>query len=130
MIVIDSSALIAIIYGEPEALAMMHILEEASSCVIGAPTLFESRMVAEGRSGTRAIADLAETVEVFQIDCRPWESHHATIAHEAFLRFGKGRNPASLNFGDCMAYALAKALDVPLLFKGKDFALTDIRSAL
>jgi len=109
---------------------MMEALESDPVRVIAAPTLFESKMVAQGRSGARAIGDLDEILDIFQIDCRPWEAVHATIAYDAFCRFGKGRNPANLNFGDCMAYALAKALDAPLLFKGNDFGLTDIQSAL
>lgn len=70
-------------------------------------------------------------IDTLRIEISAWTRQHADIAAEAFLRFGRGRgHAAKLNFGDCMAYALAKSLDAPLLFKGDDFALTDIRSAL
>ena len=87
-------------------------------------------MVAVGRKDVPG-RDMAEALLArFNIAVVPWTDDHAGIAADAFLRFGKGRHPANLNFGDCMAYALAKSLDAPLLFKGDDFSKTDVKSAL
>ena len=87
-------------------------------------------MVMGGRYGPDGIVELNLLIEANDIEVVSWTSELADAAAEAFLRFGKGRHPAKLNFGDCMAYALAKSLDAPLLYKGDDFARTDIRSAL
>lgn len=87
-------------------------------------------MIAEGRNGERGCRDLDELIEALGIRVVEFGERHIEAAREAFRRFGKGRHRAALNFGDCCAYGLAKTLDVPLLFKGNDFALTDIRSAV
>lgn len=87
-------------------------------------------MIAEERNGERGCRDLDELIEALGVKVVEFGGRHVEAAREAFRRFGKGRHRAALNFGDCCAYALAKTLDVPLLFKGDDFALTDIKSAL
>lgn len=87
-------------------------------------------MVMGGRYGRDGIDELNLLIEANGIEVISWTGELADAAAEAFLRFGKGLHPAKLNFGDCMAYALAKSLDAPLLYKGDDFAKTDIRSAL
>ncbi len=127
MIVVDTSVLIAILQDEPEASDFLTIISSGRS-VVGAPTQFETLLVAAKHPTGQA--DIGKLIASSSIECVPWTLQHATIAADAFLRFGKGRHKAALNFGDCMAYALAKSLDAPLLFKGNDFALTDIRSAL
>lgn len=99
--------------------------------LIGAPTLFEVRLVMGGRQQQEGIDDADSLLAQSGIETVAWTAELADLATDAFLRFGKGQgHPAQLNFGDCMAYAVAKSLDVPLLFKGDDFAKTDIRSAL
>ena len=87
-------------------------------------------MLAEGRNGERGCRDLDELVETLGLKVVEFGERHIEAARDGFRRFGKGRHRAGLNFGDCCAYALAKTLDVPLLFKGDDFPLTDIRRAL
>ncbi|WP_301750573.1 type II toxin-antitoxin system VapC family toxin [uncultured Erythrobacter sp.] len=131
MIVIDTSAIIAILHREPESDELGAALYAAQRRVIGAPTLFEMRQVMggrHGRAGTEVADDFLEDAGIETLD---WTAHMADLATDAFLRFGKGQgHPAQLNFGDCMAYAVAKALNAPLLFKGDDFVRTDIPSAL
>lgn len=131
MIAVDASALIAILYGEADGEALFdRLTREDAACITG-PTLLETRMVDHGRSKTTPGAELDRLLKAGNISCVDFTSKHAHLAHVAFLTYGKGSgHRAQLNFGDCMAYALAKALDAPLLFKGNDFSLTDIRSAL
>ncbi len=127
MIAVDTSALIAILQDEPEASEFLDILKTNDACVIGSPTQFEALLVAAKRPTGQA--DIRLLLTRAGVDTIDWTQEHANVAAEAFLRFGKGRHPAALNFGDCMAYAVAKSLDAPLLFKGDDFSQTDIRSA-
>ena len=87
-------------------------------------------MVQIGRQGADEEADVREFLAEFPITIVAWDEHLASFATDAFVRFGKGRHAAGLNFGDCMAYALAKSLGAPLLYKGKDFPQTDIESAI
>lgn len=131
MIVVDTSAIIAILFGEPEASALIEKLVVAERTLIGAPTLFELRMVMGGRQQQEGIEDADSLLTQAGIETVSWTEQMADIATDAFLRYGKGQgHPAQLNFGDCMAYAVAKAHHAPLLYVGEDFALTDIPSAL
>lgn len=131
MIVVDTSALIAIMFREPEADDFITALGRASRAILGAPTRFELHIVLSSKLSTAAPILSDELLSFHSIEVVGWEARFASIAQHAFDRFGKGRkHPAQLNFGDCMAYAVAKAFDAPLLFKGNDFAQTDIRSAL
>lgn len=131
MIVVDTSAIIAILFGEAGASALIERLMLPGRVLIGAPTLFEIRLVMGGRQQEEGIDDANSLLKKTGIETVPWTAELADLATDAFLRFGKGQgHPAQLNFGDCMAYAVAKSLDAPLLFKGDDFARTDIRSAL
>lgn len=130
MIALDTSALVAILTKEPEADAFAAVIRSADHVVIGLPTLFELHIVLAGRSGPKASAAAIETLMVPQIKQTAFDHRHGAAAVDAFVRFGKGRHPARLNFGDCMAYATAKVADCPLLYKGDDFGQTDIRSAL
>ncbi len=128
MIVVDTSALIAILKSEPESTAFSRAMNAADRLLIGAPTKFEFLMVATGAIADPGGSDDArEILSRLQVEVVSWTDHLADIATAAFVRFGKGRHPARLNFGDCMAYAVAKALHAPLLFKGDDFALTDVK---
>lgn len=130
MIVVDCSALLAIYLGEPEGPMFAQSMVSVDGPLIGAPNLVEASMIAEERNGERGCRDLDELIEALGVKVVEFGGRHVEAAREAFRRFGKGRHRAALNFGDCCAYALAKTLDVPLLFKGDDFALTDIKSAL
>lgn len=130
MIVVDTSALIAMLRDEPEAEALTHAIFDARVSVIAAPTALEFFMVAEGQR-TRFTSAPQDVFARSGVIVQPWTEQHLAIARDAFARYGKGRgHPAQLNFGDCMSYALAKSLDVPLLYKGDDFVQTDIRSVL
>ncbi|MCG5234927.1 type II toxin-antitoxin system VapC family toxin [Xanthobacter oligotrophicus] len=126
MIAIDTSVLIATFTNEPDADLYRPILAGAP-CLIGAPTLLETHLVLRGRSYPYALEALDLWLEEGDVTVMPHDLLQLRLAREAFDRFGKGRHPAGLNFGDCMAYAVAKAHDVPLLFKGDDFSRTDVR---
>jgi len=127
--VIDSSALIAIIAGEPEWRPLIAAITASSICLVGAPTMMETSMVVLGRHGEEKLQDLRDFCARSAIDVVPFGPEHVDLALDAFRRYGKGRHPAGLNFGDCFSYALAKAAGEPLLFKGDDFSQTDIKRA-
>ena len=127
MIVVDTSALYAILLDEAEAISFRDILAHSDRSVTSAPSLFELKLVLWRRYGQRHMIAADRLVASAEVEIVPFEPVHAELALTGLQRFG-GR-PARLNYGDCMSYALAKSLDVPLLYKGGDFALTDIRSA-
>jgi ribonuclease VapC len=127
--VVDSSAIFAIAFNELERPRFINLILESGRCVIGAPTLLECRIVALRRAGGDWNTVLHSVIEQFGLTVVPFDEEHLRLATDAFRQFGKGRNAASLNFGDCMAYAIAKARNEPLLFKGGDFRLTDIMAA-
>ncbi len=127
MIALDTSAVIAIVNREPEAHSYTRLLNNAGEVVVGAPTRFEMALVASNLNQSAGESIVAALIMRFGVTVLDWTDRHSEIAAAAHLRFGKGRHPAKLNFGDCMAYAVAKALDAPLLFKGHDFAQTDVR---
>ncbi len=128
--VIDTSALIALLRLEPEADAFAQAIEADPRRLISAVTKLEARMVALGRFGPAAAADLDALVATIAPIVVPFDDHHADIARDAFARYGKGRHKAALNFGDCAAYALAVAEAEPLLFKGTDFGATDVERVI
>ncbi len=128
--VIDSSALIAIMMGEPERRPFIEAITAADARLIGAPTMLEASMVVLSRTGEARLADLRDFCARGAVETVSFGSEHLDLAIDAFRRFGKGRHPAGLNFGDCFSYALARATGEPLLFKGGDFAKTDIRRAV
>ena len=130
MIVVDSSALIAILLDEEEKPSFAAAIVAADGARISAPNYFEASMVAEVRQGKAGCRDLDQLAAETGLEVVSFEAAHMEAARDAFRRYGKGRHKAGLNFGDCCAYALAKTLDAPLLFKGNDFALTDIKRAL
>lgn len=131
MIVVDSSALVAIILEEPEAYDMLVRLTKASARVVSVANAMEAHMVLSGRGVPDGPTMLDQLLSRHSIDLRPVDEAQLRFARATFDRFGKGRGHAArLNFGDCFAYALAKSLDAPLLYKGDDFAATDIVSAL
>jgi ribonuclease VapC len=128
--VIDSSALVAFLTREPQARAINDALADASVRRVAAPTWLETSMVlraARFSFGTSEIDGLRDSLQLEVVD---FTAEHASAALDAWYEFGKGRHPAALNFGDCMAYAVAKVAGEPLLYVGDDFAKTDIESAL
>lgn len=128
MIAVDSSALVAIVLGEPEAESLLTAMQ-AQPAILGAATLLEASIVVEARQGPDATRDLNLLVTGAIDEVVPFDAEQAAAALVAWRRFGRGRHPAGLNFGDCLAYACAQLRDVPLLFKGDDFARTDVPTA-
>lgn len=124
--VIDSSALIGILRNEPEAQEFERAIQRDAVRLVSAVTRLESGMVAAGRRGAAGAVDLGRLLTFIGATIVPFDERQADIARDAFLRYGKGRHKAGLNFGDCAAYALAIAEAEPLLFKGTDFAATDV----
>jgi ribonuclease VapC len=127
--VIDTSAIVAILLDEPDGDHFTAAIEQDEVRLMSAVGRVEVSMVIEGRGGAAGRALLEQLLRTFGVEIVAVTPTHADIAIEAFRRFGRGRHKAALNMGDCFSYALAKALDVPLLCKGDDFAQTDIRVA-
>jgi ribonuclease VapC len=131
MIVVDSSALLAVLLGEPEREAFKNIIATADRCVISAVNAHETATVLRIRHGRDAVDRFWQMLADNEIEIFPFDASQVRAAAAAFDRYGKGIDPtARLNLSDCAAYALAKTLDAPLLFKGEDFAATDIKPAL
>jgi ribonuclease VapC len=128
-VVIDTSALVAILADEPERDRFIEALAGSEDPVISAATLVEASIVMDVRIGGEGVADLDALLAAAGVRCIAVDLTQARLARDAFARFGRGRSPAALNYGDCFAYALARAIDQPLLFKGDDFAQTDIAPA-
>ena len=124
--VIDTSALVAILQNEPERRTFNEAIEAADTRSISTASLLETSIIIESRYGPDGVRDLDLLISKAQISLVSVDTDQTYIARHAFRQYGKGRHPAGLNFGDCFAYALAKALDEPLLFKGGDFTQTDI----
>lgn len=127
--VVDTSALLAVLFDEPEREAFIALLGGADDALISAATLLEASIVMQARTGDEGVADLDELLSAAAVRCVAVDQTQALLARTAFRRYGKGRAPAGLNFGDCFAFALATAMERPLLFKGDDFARTDVRPA-
>jgi ribonuclease VapC len=124
--VIDTSVLIALLNVEPESARLAVAIETDATRLISAATVVEAGMVIESRYGSVGGRELDLLMAKASLSIQAVTVEQAEMAREAWRRFGKGRHPASLNFGDCFSYALAKATGEPLLFKGDDFTLTDI----
>jgi len=127
LIVVDSSALLAIALDEPEKVAFAADIIGSIRPRIGAPNFSEASMVVETRRGEAGCRELDGLVESLELDIVAFDARHIAEARRAFRLYGKGRHRAALNFGDCLAYALARTLDMPLLVKGDDFSLTDLK---
>lgn len=123
--ILDSSAILAVLLAEPGAASLKVKLKE-SPARVGAPTLVETAIVLTGRYGWAALDDLGAFLRDLSVGVMPFEETHWLAACEAQRKFGKGRHPAALNFGDCLAYAIAKIAGEPLLCTGNDFPRTDI----
>lgn len=124
--VLDTSVLIAILRAEPESERLLNVLQGAEVLRISAASLLEAAILIRGRYGGDGEYRLDRLIRETPISVEAVTVHQVGIAREAFRRFGKGRHPAALNFGDCFSYALAVALGEPLLFVGNDFARTDV----
>jgi ribonuclease VapC len=124
--VIDTSALLAILQDEPERRTFNEAIEAAERRAVSTATFVETSIVIESRYGAAGLRDLDALISTAAIDLVSVDAEQAEVARSAFSRFGKGHHPAGLNFGDCFAYALAKVLAEPLLYKGHDFAQTDL----
>ncbi|MCV9939578.1 type II toxin-antitoxin system VapC family toxin [Boseaceae bacterium BT-24-1] len=129
-IVVDSSAIVAILLEEPEARSFLEQLSFSPRNICSAMSFVECVMVLSTRAPGLSLERFTQSLSDFAIDITPVDPAQASIAAQAFLRFGKGRHPAKLNLGDCFSYALAKSLNAPLLYKGEDFGRTDIVSAV
>lgn len=126
--VIDTSALIAILTREPDALSFAEAIERDPVRSISAGTLIECGIVVESRRGDAGGRDLDALLHRIKAEIVPVDESQASLAREAFRTYGKGRHAASLNFGDCFSYALAVSRGDTLLYKGNDFSYTDVRS--
>ena len=127
--IVDSSALLAVLYRESDADQFERLIA-TSECRMSVANALEVAIVLEGRGGVEAGQELDAFIESTGIELAPVTAQHFAAARRAWRRFGKGRHPAALNFGDCFAYALSDATGEPLLFKGGDFSQTDVRAAL
>jgi ribonuclease VapC len=129
--IIDTSALIAILRAEPDAAGFAEAIEAATSRRMSAANFLEAAVVIDSQRNPVVSRRFDELVGAAEIQIEPVTEVHARIAREAYRDFGKGSgHPAGLNFGDCFAYALAQDSGEPLLFKGNDFSQTDLKSAL
>jgi Uncharacterized protein conserved in bacteria len=127
--VIDTSALVAILADEPEREAFVVAIERDEVRLLSAASFLEAGIVIRTRYGSSGLIDLERLLQVAAVEVLPVDAEQARIALKAFEQYGKGRHPAALNYGDCFAYALAIASSEPLLFKGDDFSRTDVRVA-
>lgn len=128
--IIDTSVILAILGDEPERCLFNETIAQASERRMSVASFVEASIVLTNRYGYDGVRDFEWFLIKASVDLTPVDAHQARIAHLAFKQYGKGRHPARLNFGDCFPYALAKAYDDVLLFKGNDFNQTDIKQAL
>ncbi len=128
--ILDTSALVAVLFGEPEADAFTRLIHDADRCLISAGSFLELSIVIERQAGPEAARQCDMFFRRAGIIVEPFTVEQAHIARQAFHDFGKGRHRAGLNFGDCFAYALSKVTGEPLLFKGNDFKKTDVAGVM
>jgi ribonuclease VapC len=124
--IIDTSAILAILFNEDDAQVYAEAISRADSCRVSAATFVEAAIVVESQTKNNGSRQLDAFIRRAGITIEPVTEDQAHIARQAFTNFGKGQHPAGLNYGDCFSYALSKATREPLLFKGKDFAKTDL----
>jgi ribonuclease VapC len=127
--VLDTSALVAILSDEPGAAGLEAAVEGDPVRLLSAATYLETAIVIEARYGSAGGRELDLLLQAAGVDIVPVSREHAELARQAWRRFGRGRHAAGLNYGDCIAYALARLSDEPLLFVGQDFAQTDLPPA-
>ena len=127
--VLDTSAVLAGLLDEPERPRLERLLEEDPARLMSAATLVEAGMILESRHGEPGRQARDRMLDLYEVAIVAFDRDQAELARDAFRRFGRGRHPAALNYGDCFAYALAKATGEALLFKSDDFSRTDIVAA-
>ncbi|MDE2982261.1 MAG: type II toxin-antitoxin system VapC family toxin [Gemmatimonadota bacterium] len=127
--IVDSSAVLAILFDEPDARRHAAAIMGAHPCRMSVANVLEASIALERRGGEPAAQDLDTLLQRAEIELVPVTVEHLEEARRAWRRFGKGNHPAALNFGDCFAYALARTTGEPLLFKGNDFSRTDVDPA-
>ena len=127
--ILDTSALVAILFGEPEAEHFSRLILDADVCRISVVNHLELSIVLDRQARPEAARQAEAFMRAASIVVEPVTLHQGTLARQAFFDFGRGHHRAKLNFGDCFAYALAKAMDEPLLFKGNEFSKTDVSVA-
>ena len=127
--IIDTSAIVAILFSEEDAQIYAEAISRADTCRVSAATFVETAIVVESQTKNNGSRQLDAFIRQAGITIEPVTEEQAHIARQAFTDFGKGSHPAGLNYGDCFSYALSKAAREPLLFKGKDFAQTDLVAA-
>lgn len=128
--IVDSSAVLAILFGEPDALRFEHAIAAADRCRISATNFVEAAVVVDLQTDAAGSRHFDAFIRRSRLTVEPVTEEQAHLARQAYFDYGKGRHPAGLNFGDCFAYALAKATGEPLLFKGNDFTKTDVAPAV
>lgn len=124
--VIDTSALLAILQNEPERRSFNEAIEADEIRSLSTASFLEASMILESRHGADGVRDLDHFIARAQISLVPVNAEQAHLARDGFRRYGKGRHSAGLNFGDCFSYALSRSIDQPLLFKGDDFPQSDV----
>jgi len=131
VIVVDTSALVVLAFGEPERERFLEVLQRADKALISTVSVLEARLAVHGRRGQRAVVLLDDLLALPVFERIAASVEEADVAYSAFVTFGRGSgHGANLNFGDLFSYALAKIRGLPLLYKGDDFSKTDIASAL
>ncbi len=128
--ILDTSAVLAVVLGEPGFEVFVDAISSAPVCRISAASFVEASIVAESRIGDQGLRQCDSFFRTSRISVEPVTEDQALLARQGYSDYGKGRHPAGLNFGDCFSYALAKSTGEPLLFKGDDFHQTDIQPAL
>jgi ribonuclease VapC len=128
-VVLDTSAIIAIELREPGYEALILKISNASVLMMGAPTVLETAMALSSRLKREALAEIMAFLSRARVEIVPFTAEHMRVAVSAHSRFGRGRHPAQLNFGDCLCYATASIAAMPLLFTGGDFSRTDLEAA-
>jgi ribonuclease VapC len=129
--IVDSSALMAILYDEDEASEFLMAIEAADEAIVSAGTMLEASIVVDGKGSVALSRRFDELVRTLSLRIEPVSTEQASIGRDAYREFGRGSgHDANLNFGDCFSYALAYATDQPLLFKGNDFGHTDLVPAV
>lgn len=126
MLLVETSALVAIVFREEGYLDLLYEIGKEEEVWVAATGLAEALLVVERRNGSLGVAELEGLLLRIDATVLPFDAAQARLAHEAFRRYGKGHHPAGLNFGDCLAYAAAKARGARLLYVGEDFARTDL----
>ncbi len=128
--VVDSSALLTVLLGEPEADTFLKLLQNSNNIKISSFTWLECIVVISVKKGPEGVRIFREFLSALKVNIEPFTPQQAEIAYQGWTRFGKGWHPASLNLGDCVSYAVTQSEGLPLLFKGNDFSQTDVAAVL